>query len=206
MWITGNGTLPWQYVNQSMSPKSSVTILSGALAFNRTYQWMVSMVNRQNAAPTAKGYLLVRVDESHPHVVIIRCVISNMCTLNLEFQRINPTTQVALFSECPGNCSAALINITWNIYQGVNGSLATIEWTLSSQISQKENIWFFGKRIFLSSLFRCNPAVLTYRAKYEQFHGDGSIVSCESLCHLLAFRSGLCLHRRDQFKCIGLRP
>ena len=194
-----------QYVNQSTSPKSSVTIPSHALAINRTYQWMVSMANRRNASPPAKGYLHVRVDESLPYMVVVRCVISTLCTPNLEFQRINPTTQVALLSECPGNRSG-LINITWNIYQGVNGSSTTIEWTLSNQISQKENIWFFGKRIFRRPLVRCSSAVLTYRTKYEQIHGDRSIVSCESFCHLLAFRSGLYLRLGDQFECIGLRP
>ena len=106
-----------------------------------------------------------------------RCVISTLCTPDQEFQRINPTTQVALLSECPENRSA-LINITWNIYQGVNGSLLTIEWTLYNQTNQKEDIWFFGKRIILSSLFLYNPPVLIHRTKYAKFHGDRSIVSC----------------------------
>ena len=66
-----------------------------------------------------------------------------MCIPNLEFQLVNPTTQVALFSECLENCST-LMNITWKIYHGLNGSLATMQWTLLNQTTQSENIWFFG--------------------------------------------------------------
>jgi hypothetical protein len=66
-----------------------------------------------------------------------------MCTSNVEFQLVNPTTQVALFSICPGSCSS-IINITWNIYQGLNASLTTIQWTLFTQMNQYQNIWFFG--------------------------------------------------------------
>ena len=72
-----------------------------------------------------------------------------MCIPNLELQRVNPTTQVALFSECLGNCSA-LLNITWNIYQSLNGSLATMHWTLLNLISQQDNVWFYGRRLAYS--------------------------------------------------------
>jgi hypothetical protein len=69
--MTGNGTKPWQYVSPSVSPKSSVTILSRALAFNQTYQWMVYMENRRNATLQATGYVLVRVDDARPQLVVI---------------------------------------------------------------------------------------------------------------------------------------
>ena len=67
-----------------------------------------------------------------------------MCIPNLEFQLVNPTTQVALFSNCFGNCPL-VINVTWNIYQGFNASLSTIQWILLNQTQQYQNIWFFGK-------------------------------------------------------------
>jgi hypothetical protein len=68
-----------------------------------------------------------------------------MCVPNLEFQLVNPTTQVALFSVCLGNCSS-LVNITWNIYQGsTNSSLNFTKWTLFTQTASYQNIWFFGK-------------------------------------------------------------
>jgi len=73
-----------------------------------------------------------------------------MCAPNLEFQLLNPTTQVALFSICVGNCTT-IQNITWNVYQGsMNSSSNFTQWTLFNQITY-QNIWFFGK---FSSLFR----------------------------------------------------
>ena len=85
-----------------------------------------------------RSYLFVSIED--------RCVISTLCIPNLEFQLVNPTTQVALFSECRGSCSS-LMNISWNIYQSSNGSSATILWTPFSQITQHLNTWFFGRRL-----------------------------------------------------------
>jgi hypothetical protein len=86
-----------------------------------------------------------------------------MCIPNLEFQLVNPTTQVALFSVCLGNCSS-LINITWNTYQGSNATLSTIQWTLFNQINQYQNIWFFGKDLFVLSMKFHNDY---YRYEYK---------------------------------------
>lgn len=73
------------------------------------------------------------------------CVISTLCLPNLEFQFVNPTTQVALFSECTGVCPS-ILNITWNVYQGVpNASPTVMQWTQFNLTSFYENIWFFGK-------------------------------------------------------------
>lgn len=72
-----------------------------------------------------------------------------MCVSNSEFQLINPTTQVALFSACLENCSSE-INITWNIYYGImNSSSNVTQWTLFNQTIQYENIWFFGKDLLI---------------------------------------------------------
>jgi hypothetical protein len=68
-----------------------------------------------------------------------------MCVPNLEFQLVNPTTQVALFSICTGNCTT-LQTIKWNIYHGIiNSSLNVTKWNLLNQMNSYENIWFFGK-------------------------------------------------------------
>ena len=69
--MAGNGATPWQYVSPSASSKSSVTILSRALAFHQTYQWMVYMENRRNATLQATGYVLVRVDDTRPQLVVV---------------------------------------------------------------------------------------------------------------------------------------
>ena len=122
------------------------------------------MKNRRNATLQAKGYLLVRVDDTRPPLIAIACIISTMCIPNLEFQRVNPTTQVALFSQCLDSCST-LMNITWNIYQGLNGS--TIQWTLFNQITQHENDWFYGRNTTnftaTNQLFLENLTVLYWR-------------------------------------------
>ncbi len=78
------------------------------------------------------------------------CVISTLCIPNVEFQLMNPTSQVALFSICVGSCSL-LRNISWKIYQGSNATLSTVRWTLFNQTNLYENIWFFGKDLL--SLF-----------------------------------------------------
>ena len=49
-----------------------------------------------------------------------------MCSPNLEYQYLNPTTQIALFSSCTGNCTE-ILHITWNIYQGSNTSSNNIQ-------------------------------------------------------------------------------
>jgi hypothetical protein len=68
-----------------------------------------------------------------------------MCIPNIEYQHVNPTTQVALFSVCVGNCTAVQ-NITWNIYQGsMNASSTMTEWTIFNKMNLYRDIWFFGK-------------------------------------------------------------
>ncbi|CAF4443640.1 unnamed protein product, partial [Adineta steineri] len=95
----------WQFDGTILSPTSSLIILADSLKSNRTYQFMVQMENRQNSLIQSIGYLLVRVVDTHPPMIFIGCVISTMCHPNLEFQFVNPTTQVALFAICNGNCT-----------------------------------------------------------------------------------------------------
>ena len=71
-----------------------------------------------------------------------------MCVPNLEFQRVNPSTQVALFAICLGNCTS-LRNITWKVYEGsMNTTSNFTKWNLFNQRTSYENIWFFGKTFF----------------------------------------------------------
>jgi hypothetical protein len=79
-----------------------------------------------------------------------------MCTPNFEYQFVNPTTQVALFSNCVGNCST-LQNITWNIYYGAIDSSSNITtWTLFNQTTAYQDIWFFGKDLFPTTITSCS--------------------------------------------------
>ncbi|UJR18151.1 hypothetical protein I4U23_005051 [Adineta vaga] len=93
----------WEYHN---SIKSSLTIHSHSLQSNRTYQFMVSLTNRQNSSVQSIGFILVKVENVHSPMIIVGCVISSMCISNQEFQLINPTTQIALFSYCIGDFRA----------------------------------------------------------------------------------------------------
>ena len=68
-----------------------------------------------------------------------------MCSLALEYQLINPTTQVALRSICIGNCGS-LIGITWKIYYGaMDPSNTTVEWTPLNSTNTSLESQFFGK-------------------------------------------------------------
>ena len=78
--------------------------------------------------------------------ILFSCVISTLCIPNVEFQRVNPTTQVALYSLCDENNCGTVRNIKWNVYHGKLYSYANYtEWTLFNQTMFYENNWFFGK-------------------------------------------------------------
>lgn len=149
----------WKFDN---SINSSLTILSDSLRFNQTYLFIVHMESLLNSSLQFTGYTFVSVENTSSQMILIRsdssflrrskyhqllcrCVILTLCETNLQFQYVNPTTQVALVSECAGNCTA-LQNITWNVYYGtVNASSNYTIWTLFNQTTAYQDIWFFGK-------------------------------------------------------------
>jgi hypothetical protein len=56
-----------------------------------------------------------------------------MCIFDDEYQLINPTTQISLFSYCLDNCPSNK-TIHWNIYQGImNPSTNITQWTQLNQ-------------------------------------------------------------------------
>ncbi len=69
-----------------------------------------------------------------------------MCSPNLEYQFVNPTTQVALYSVCIDNC-ASLVRIHWNIYQGslLNSSTNIVTWSSFIPIGFSYDDFFFGE-------------------------------------------------------------
>ena len=90
-----------------------------------------------------------------------------MCVADAEFQRLNPTTQMAFSSVCIDTCSA-VSRISWNIYEGVmNFTSNTVQWTHYDQMNLYENIWFFGMNTTnftaLNRLFRDHSAILYWR-------------------------------------------
>jgi hypothetical protein len=68
-----------------------------------------------------------------------------MCIPKEEYQYLNPTTQVALYSCCTEHCQTT-DNITWNLYQGSrNTSLNRTEWTLMNTTLSDRDVPLFGK-------------------------------------------------------------
>ena len=113
------------------------------------------MTNILNSSQQATGYVLVKVEQTRRQMIAIGCVIATLCSPNLEYQFVNPTTQVALFSLCIENCSL-IQKITWNVYSGqANSSL----WILFNQTQN----YFFGKSssnfTVTNQLFLLNPNV-----------------------------------------------
>ncbi|CAF0834260.1 unnamed protein product [Adineta steineri] len=153
--------------NLTASPNSSLTVLGDSLRPNQIYQFMVYMENRKNSSIQATGYVLVTVEDTQPQLIVIGCVISILCVPNLEYQFVNPTTQVALFAICVGSCMN-LQNIKWNIYQGSDNSSSNYtQWTLFNNTVLYENIWFFGKNTSnftaTNQLFLNNPQINLWR-------------------------------------------
>jgi len=120
---------------------------------------MVQMTNILNSTQQATGYVLVKIENTRPQMIAIGCVIVTLCSPNLEYQFVNPTTQVALFSLCIGNCSS-IQKIVWNVYSGeANSSL----WILFNQTQN----YSFGKSssnfTVLNQLFIQNPTILFWK-------------------------------------------
>ena len=115
--------------------------------------------------------------------ILFSCVISTMCALNLEFQLVNPTTQVALFSICTESYSF-IRNIVWNIYYGeINSSSNYTLWTKFNQTDLYENSWFFGLQTSnftaTDDLFSAKPELTLWR--FEVVYTFESEISSSSL-------------------------
>ena len=128
--------------------------------------------------------------------------MSRLCAPNLEYQFVNPTTQVALFSQCLPLCTA-INNITWTVYQGVlNASSNIVRWTPFPGMKQYENIWFFGNSSILM-LMICMFFFSSTGCRYQlqQLHCHQSVVPVQSHDRLLALRSSLLTPVGDELEC-----
>ncbi|CAF1640812.1 unnamed protein product, partial [Adineta ricciae] len=139
---TDNGS-GLRFENSTDSPNSSLTILAGSLQQNQTYQFLVILENKINSSIQMTGYLLVQIVTTTPPFIALGCVISSLCSSNGEFQLVNPTTQLSLFTLCIGTCTN-IQSIYWNIYQ--SSFVNSTQWTLFNQTHSYENIWFFARK------------------------------------------------------------
>ena len=71
-----------------------------------------------------------------------------MCLPDVEYQRINPTSQALVTSYCVQTCeNATNIIIQWNVYRGFESGYPNndIQWILFTNMDAYENILFYGK-------------------------------------------------------------
>ena len=54
------------------------------------------------------------IEQIRIFIFLYRCVIKSLCSPNVEFQKVNPTTQIALFSFCINECPEEK-KLIWNI-------------------------------------------------------------------------------------------
>ena len=54
------------------SSKSSIIISPGLLQSNRTNQFLVHMEDLQNVSVKATGYVLVKIEDTYPPIILIR--------------------------------------------------------------------------------------------------------------------------------------
>ena len=110
-------------------------------------------------------------------------MIWSICAQNLEFQKVNPTTQVALYSRSVDQ-SPTIQNITWNIYHGIiNSTRNYTRWTPFNKMDDYNNIWFYGRNTTnftaTNDLFRHYPNETHW--KFEVVYSFGSITSSSAL-------------------------
>lgn len=146
---------------------SSLIIPGNSLQINQTYQFLIKIIHHSNFSIQFNSSLTVTIIEMNLPLIPIGCIISTMCIRNFDYQLVNPSTQIALYSYCIGNCSH-IENITWNIYQGfVNESTNETQWILLNQMISFDNIWFFGRhRMNFTStnqLFLAHPQINHWR-------------------------------------------
>lgn len=79
------------------------------------------------------------------------CVIATQCISYPEFQRISPTTQLALVSSCILYCQS-MRSIQWNIYQGTAVASNITVWTRFHRMHLYEEDFIFG---IASSFYPC---------------------------------------------------
>ncbi|CAF0742236.1 unnamed protein product [Didymodactylos carnosus] len=169
--------------------KSVVSIEAGALQSGHTYEFKATLTNIYNSDLQYSGYLLVQSQDINSVQVSISCIIK-MCEPNVEYQRINPTTQVILTSTCVDGCSIAEdIKISWSVYQGfvTDYPNTDVKWVLYSNMTQYLETWFYGEDstnfTATSALFVNNPNIIywSFQAMYIVTDKNGILVGSGSI-------------------------
>lgn len=125
---------------------------------------MVLLENHQNSSIQAKGYLIVSiVDDDYLPLISISCTIARLCAHNNEYQTLNPTNQLSLYSICVDDC-IDFETIQWTIYYQ-NPLNST--WILLNNTNLYDNIYFFGLQqvnlTTIKELFETNSEIQFWR-------------------------------------------
>jgi hypothetical protein len=92
-----------------------------------------------------------------------------MCSPNVEYQRINPTTQALVTSYCVQTCDNATdIDIQWSVYRGFQTNYPNndIKWILFLNMSAYDNILFYG--MIQKQRFFCLQILLFIQRSYDK--------------------------------------
>ncbi|CAF4570593.1 unnamed protein product [Rotaria sp. Silwood1] len=140
-----------------------------ALQSGRSYEFKAILTNIYDASLKYTGYALVQIQEVDSVLISVECVI-RMCTANVEYQRINPTTQALLTSYCIDNCDNITdIVIQWNVYHGFTTGYPNndMQWILYTNMSAYDGSLFYGRNTknltVVNTLFLTNPSVLYWK-------------------------------------------
>lgn len=118
------------------------------------------MVHRNDSRLTTNGFVVVRLTRDPVIPVAVRfanfcssiftvaavfsCVITTMCAYNQEYQLINPSTQVALFSVSDEACLPPC-QIEWTTYaSSLNFTSGDIAWNVFAASNSSDSIHFYG--------------------------------------------------------------
>ncbi|CAF4157649.1 unnamed protein product [Rotaria sp. Silwood2] len=136
-----------------------------ALQSGRSYEFKVILTNIYDTSLQYTGYALVQFQEVDSVLISVECVIK-MCLPNVEYQRINPTTQALLTSYCIDRCENLTdIVIQWSIYRGFTTNYPNndIQWILYTNMSAYDDSLFYGRNTknltVVNTLFLSNPTV-----------------------------------------------
>ncbi|CAF0820431.1 unnamed protein product [Adineta ricciae] len=94
---------PLNFLKYNDTFHTAVTILPRTLVLHQSYQFMVRMTHRENSSLQSVGYAIIHIERIQSPIVIISCVVSTVCSLNLQYYYVNPSTQLALWSFASDN-------------------------------------------------------------------------------------------------------
>ena len=175
----------WQY--NLDGTRSSLTLLTGSLTANQTYQIRADLVSRQDPSRLYTGYVTVKVQSADSIEVSVgyvslfhhaihnnrssRCVLPELCPSVDVYRLINSDTQAAFTSLNSMNLSLSNCTIAWQVYAGRMNS--SIQWTLLENTTHYIGRWFFGMLMSIS----VPVTIFSFRTECEKLHLHSRSVS-----------------------------